>query len=320
MGGFSGPGDSPRGPAVGRDPRLRAFAQAHPGGPLRPGAGLAVTLDEVSGPDRRCAGATDDEALGIASRWAATESWAFAAKLGVVRELIRRRPRPDDECGRVARGDTPTPWERELEHEISAELRISLAAAAKLLYLAWALEARLPRIGDALDEGLVDGGQVRMIVTETDVLTDPAQLAAVEQIILAGRADCKTWVALQRLVALAVCTVDPDGARKRREHAEQESARVRFWRETSGAAALAGYSLPPMRPWPPTPASRPARSATGRPGSPSASTGCASSPSWTCSAASRPMTASPAGRPSRPSRRSQPARLSRPTMRTRQPR
>ena len=114
MGGFSAPGDSPRGPAVGQDPRLGAFAQAHPGGLLRPGAGLAVTLDEVSGPDRRCA----------------------------------------------------------------------------------------------------------------------------------GRADCKTWMALQRLVALAVCTVDPDGARKRREYAEREHARVRFWRETSGAAGLAGYSLP----------------------------------------------------------------------------
>jgi hypothetical protein len=244
MGGFSGPGDNPLGQGVGRDPRLEAFAQARPGGPLKPGAGLTVTLDDVSGPDRRCEGVTDDEALGIASRWAATESWAFAAKLGVVRELIRRRPRPDDECGRVARGDAPTPWERGLEHEVSAELRISLTAAAKLLYLAWALEARLPRIGDALEGGLVDGGQVRMIVTETDVLNDPAQLAAAEEMILAGLPDCKTWMALQRLAALAVCTVDPDGARKRREHAEQENARIRFWRETSGAAGLAGYSLP----------------------------------------------------------------------------
>src|SRR5262249_208876 len=41
-----------------------------------------------------------------------------------------------------------------------------------------------------------------------------------------------------------VCTVDPDGARRRREEAERESARVRFWRESSGACALAGHALP----------------------------------------------------------------------------
>src|SRR5215470_7016802 len=143
MGGFSGPGDRPRGPDVGRDPRLGLFAQARPGGPLKPDARLTSMLDDMCGPERRCEGATDDEALGIASRWAAIESWAFAAKLGVVRELIRRRPRTGDDRGRVARWDAPTPWEPELEHEVSAELRVSLTAAGKLLYLAWALEARL---------------------------------------------------------------------------------------------------------------------------------------------------------------------------------
>ena len=39
-------------------------------------------------------------------------------------------------------------------------------------------------------------------------------------------------------------TVDPGGARRRREQAEREDARVRFWRERAGASALAGYGLP----------------------------------------------------------------------------
>jgi hypothetical protein len=39
-------------------------------------------------------------------------------------------------------------------------------------------------------------------------------------------------------------TVDPEGARKRREQAEREDARVRFWRERTGTSALAAYGLP----------------------------------------------------------------------------
>jgi hypothetical protein len=38
--------------------------------------------------------------------------------------------------------------------------------------------------------------------------------------------------------------VDPEGARKRRERAEREDARVRFWRENTGTSALAAYGLP----------------------------------------------------------------------------
>jgi hypothetical protein len=42
-----------------------------------------------------------------------------------------------------------------------------------------------------------------------------------------------------------VVTVDPEGAAKRRERAQQEDARVRFWREHAGTAALAAFGLPP---------------------------------------------------------------------------
>ena len=46
------------------------------------------------------------------------------------------------------------------------------------------------------------------------------------------------------LAAAAVVRVDPDGAVKRRERAEREQARVRFWRERAGPAAMAAYGLP----------------------------------------------------------------------------
>src|SRR5215470_5659522 len=76
---------APPGPAAGR------VRQGGPGDSCPPDAALAVTLQELSGPDWRCAGATDDELAGLLGRWQAVESWAAAGKLGVVRELIRRR-------------------------------------------------------------------------------------------------------------------------------------------------------------------------------------------------------------------------------------
>src|SRR5438876_1045426 len=73
--------------------------------------------------------------------------------------------------------------------------------------------------------------------------TDDKATAA-QELILAGLDDCKTWADLLRLVQRAACEVDPDGARRRRKEAERQSARVRLWRESSGACALAGHSLP----------------------------------------------------------------------------
>jgi hypothetical protein len=223
-----------------RDERLADFAQHRSGDTARPNGWHVMVLSDLTGADDRCPDATDDEALGLMGRWKAVESWATARKLGVVREMIRRRAVP--EKGMVPCG-LPWEWEPDLEHEVAAELRTSLVAAQKLLHFAWSLEARLPGVGNALAEDRLDPGQARMIVTETDVLPDD-KAAAAEGLILAGLGECKTWADLLRLVQRAVCTVDPDGATRRREEAERESARVKFWRESSGACALAGHALP----------------------------------------------------------------------------
>ena len=138
----------------------------------------------------------------------------------------------------------PWSWDDRLAREVSLRLGLSVPAARRLIWTAWALEARLPGIGKALDEGRLDAGQVRMIVAETDVLQDPDLLAAAEQIILAGQAKCRTWADLLRLVQRAVVMVDPDGTRKRREQEERENARVKFWREAAGTCALMGAGLP----------------------------------------------------------------------------
>lgn len=164
-------------------------------------------------------------------------------KLAVVRELIRRRPDPEA-GGAAADSGLSAQWDDDLAREVSLQLGTSVVGARKLIHRAWSLEARLPRIGDALNQGRLNPGKARMIVEETDVLTDADHLARAEQVILAGLARCKTWADLLRLVQRAVCAVDPEGARRRREKAERDHARVQFWRETSGACAVAGRELP----------------------------------------------------------------------------
>src|SRR5579875_2648404 len=213
------PGSSSGGGFPGRDPRLAGFAQGGPWDACPPGPELAVAAAEVSGPGWRCAGATDDELIGLLGRWAAVESWATAGKLGVVRELIRRRAIP-----------------------VAGALGISPQAAGKLVNLAWVLEARLPGIGARLADGTLSFIKAKLIADELTVLDD-AHIAAAEQMVLADLAG-KTPGQLARLAALAVAAVDPEGTRKRRECAEREDARVRFWREYSGASALAAYGLP----------------------------------------------------------------------------
>jgi Domain of unknown function (DUF222) len=223
-----------------RDERLADFAQDRCGDAARPNAWHVMILNDLTGPDDRCPDATDNEALGLMGRWKAAESWATARMLGVVREMIRRRAVPEKG---MAQAGLPWQWEPELEHEVAAQLRTSLVAARKLLHLAWSLGARLPQVGDALADGRLDPGQARLIVTETDALPDD-RAAKAEELILAGLGTVNTWADLLRLVQRAVCTVDPDGARRRREEAERQSARVRLWRESSGACALAGHALP----------------------------------------------------------------------------
>jgi hypothetical protein len=226
-----------------RDSRWPLFAQDGPGDRAKPGAWQLMILSHLSGPDGRCAGATDDEVFGMLGQWGAAGSWLEGRKLAVARELIRRRP-DERNAGTATESGLPWDWDQRLAHEVALELRISVPAARKLLWAAWALEARLPGIGTALDEGRLDAGRVRTVVDETDVLLEPGKLARAEEIILAGLDACKSWTDLLRLVQRAVVTVDPDGAEKRREREEKEHARVRFWREAAGTCALMGAGLP----------------------------------------------------------------------------
>ena len=227
-----------------RGSRLPGDLAAAPGPPrldtCPPGPALVAALDELSGPQWRCDGATDDELIGLLGRWAAAESWAAAGKLGVLRELIRRRAVPIR--GTMRPGGLPEVWDKGTGHEAAAALGISLQAADKLLDLAWTLEARLPGTGARLAAGTISCTTAKIIADELSVLDD-AQAAGAEKLVLADLAG-KTPGQAGKLAALAVATVDPEGTQKRREQAERDEARVRIWREHSGATAMAAYGLP----------------------------------------------------------------------------
>ena len=79
----------------------------------------------MSGPQWRCDGATDDELIGLLTRWAAVESSAAA-------------------------GNSASPASC-----CAAALALSLPGADKLANLAWALQARLPGIGAKLADGTI---------------------------------------------------------------------------------------------------------------------------------------------------------------------
>jgi hypothetical protein len=231
-----------------RDQRLEEFAQGRWGDRARPSGWLAsgwlaLQACDVSRPEV-LADATGDELLGIGRAWKSLEAWSFTGKLAVVRELIRRFPLNEDDEPGAAAGGLPDEWDPRLHHEVAAALVISVAAAGKLVNLAWTLDSRLPGIRAALEEDRLDPPRVKMIVDETSVLDGEQMFASAEAIILAGLDRCKTWSDLQRRVQRAVITVDPDGARKRREQAEREHARIRFWRESTGTCALRGTGLP----------------------------------------------------------------------------
>ena len=241
-----GPAEEPArdsGAPGGRDPRLAAFADGGAGDTSRPSAALATVVEELSGPEWRCAGATDDELIGLLNRWEALSSWAEAGKLGVVRELLRRRPH-EGLLGGVPsmHGDLPDRWEEGVGHEVSTALSISLPSADNLIGVAWDLQARLPGVGAALAAGTLSPLKARIISDELKVLTDE-QAAEAEKLIL-DQLDRQTPGQLGKLAAQVVCTVDPDGAAKRRRRAEREDARVAFWRDNGGACALAAFGLP----------------------------------------------------------------------------
>jgi Domain of unknown function (DUF222) len=126
--------------------------------------------------------------------------------------------------------------------ELGAALALSAGDAEAVLALAAALEVSLPGTREAFRTGVLTRDKALIIASAT-VLLDPAEARAAEAMVL-GRAGSLTAAGLRSAIGRAVMEVNPEKARKRREHAAKQ-ARVGRWAEPSGNAALTGRELPP---------------------------------------------------------------------------
>jgi Domain of unknown function (DUF222) len=226
-----------------RDARLAGFAHGGEWDSCRPGPELAEVLAAAGGPEWRCPGAEPDELFGILRRVAALESWASAAKLGVIRELIRRDDLPL--VGRPRHGDLPDQWSDGLNHELALALAASVPSIEKTAQTAWELGARLPGVAALHADGTLGYAKVRLIVETFQWLSDEDAAKAEATILpdLTGTTG-KTFGQIMNLAARIANEVDPGLAERRRKAAVKHASRVQMYREQSGAAALAGRDLP----------------------------------------------------------------------------
>jgi uncharacterized protein DUF222 len=213
--------------------------------PLDTAAGCAVLgsfLDDAARDDDRYAGASDDELLGVICAWDRVEANASARKHAAVAELFRRRPAPGAEVTGPAQ--MPGACDEFTGRELGAVLGVSGGEAEEMLGLAWQLEVCLPGTKAAFRTGIVSRDKAAVIAWATALL-DPAEARAAEGMVL-DRAGRLTPGQLRAAIKRAVMAVNPDKARKRREHAAKQ-ARVERWTEHSGNAGLAGRELSPAQ-------------------------------------------------------------------------
>ncbi len=204
------------------------------------GAPLAAFADAAAGDDDSYTDVSDDELVGVICAWGRVGAHVAARTYAAIAELMRRRAKPGWPL--EGPGRLPRVWDEFMATELSHAMAWSRYQAEGTIGMAAALEA-LPGTKAALRNGVIDDYKASIILTATAAL-EPAEAQAAEAMVL-DRAGRLTPGGLRAAITRAVMEVDPDGARKRREKAQQEDARVERWAESSGNAALAGRELPP---------------------------------------------------------------------------
>lgn len=228
------------GPGLPSDPYLPGFASGGQWDACPPSAALAAALEAASGPGWRCPGASREEMFGLLRQWQALESRAAAAKLGVLRALIRDddQPLPGGAC----HGDLPEGWTKSLTHDVALALSMPAVSAERLMWLAWDLEGRLPGIGGLLAAGILTTSKAKAVDEALQQLS--GQDAATAEAMILPDLPGKTYGQAVKLAVQAAVAVDPESATRRRQDAERNKSRVEMFREESGAAALAGRDMP----------------------------------------------------------------------------
>jgi len=198
---------------------------------LRPGASLAGLSQDVfeSGLGRL----SDDDLIGLLGAARRLASWQAAIELYAVTELDARR-------GRQAGHPASSRAGEHVSSELAAALALTARSADSLLGLSRNL-ARLPMVLTALLAGIIDRSRAEIFAAELSALDDvtAAAVAAAFRNLAGGMTTGQLRAALRTMVL----AIDPDAARRRAERGRAD-ARVEFWQEGSGNAALAGRELP----------------------------------------------------------------------------
>jgi hypothetical protein len=226
-----------------RDLLLAGLTRAGGWDRLPPSSDQALALEEASGQDRDCPDARHEELTALLGQWQALESWAAAGKLGILRALIGEEQWPA--LAGTVRAGLPQEWSKSLTHEVALTLGTSAMSADKLMWTAWDLKARLPGIGQRLAEGKLTLAKARAVDDALASLSDEDVILAEELVLDRLAAEpSMTYAQVEKAATWAAVLMDPDAAVRRREGAEQETARVTMFRESSGAAGLSGRDLP----------------------------------------------------------------------------
>ncbi|ORW09067.1 HNH endonuclease signature motif containing protein [Mycobacterium kyorinense] len=151
------------------------------------------------------------------------ESMLVARRLAAVAALLRYRVAAAAEA-EDRRGYAVIDGFEQTAGEVAAAMNLSAMAASYLVTHAEALDVRLPKVAALLAEGRTDWRTVRLIIGRTDLVTDEAVIAQLDE-SLAGRiAKWQGW-SKQRIVNAvdaAVRIADPDAARERRTKAHDD--------------------------------------------------------------------------------------------------
>jgi hypothetical protein len=218
------------------------FGQGQAHDSAAPEPRLAALADDAAGPGREFTAVGDDELMGLIgarNRLTARQSWELLTALA---ELIRRRPAPY--CPPEGAARMPRVWAEGTSAEVSVQLAVTQRAATNLLGLAFDLAVKLPRTSAALRDGVLDLDKTGIIASWCATLDEDQARAAEDLLFAQPDIETMTWSMIRDRIARAVMTIDPDAARKRRDHGTKD-ARVETKLELSGNMQIAAREIPP---------------------------------------------------------------------------
>jgi hypothetical protein len=204
---------------------------------MPPGAAQAGWLEvAAAGIDR-----LDEYALiGVALATDQQQARAAATQLAAIARLCAQTAAADPKIGLRADG-RPARVSRDAVGQIEFALKLTHYQAEELADLAVTLTWRLPATGQALARGAIDLDRARLIAQITGVLAEDQARAVENKILPAAGGLVRTE--LRDRLARAVISADPDGAERRREHAERQ-ADVRLHPDDDHTATIVGSKLP----------------------------------------------------------------------------